>query len=268
MRSMRARRPAPWTALPVTLTALAACTAPEGSAGPERTEPAPAVAAALREAERSTHRAASSYVESTTTMGSALSMTARGTLAWRGPLTGTLRIRYTGGSTAETMRRLGSTSMEARYLPDAYYARMGEVFAGKTDGRHWIRYAYDDLERVAGSSGADLADRMRDTAPHTSVKRLLASSDVRKVGEETVRGARATHYSGTVPGEGADGQTVDIWVDDRDLLVKKVEKGRTATGALTQTAYYRDYGVRVAVEKPPAGDTADLRELLEAKPRS
>ncbi|MEV7449102.1 hypothetical protein AB0P20_09805, partial [Streptomyces nigra] len=92
MRSTRARRPAPWTALPVALTALAACTAPEGSAGPE---PAPAVAAALREAERSTHRAASSYVESTTTMGSALSMTARGTLAWRGPLTGTLRIRYT-----------------------------------------------------------------------------------------------------------------------------------------------------------------------------
>ena len=174
----------PWTALPVALTALAACTAPEGSAGSERTGPAPAVAAALREAERSTHRAASSYVESTTTMGSALSMTARGTLAWRGPLTGTLRIRYTGGSTAETMRRLGSTSMEARYLPDAYYARMGEVFAGKTDGRHWIRYAYDDLERVAGSSGADLADRMRDTAPHTSVTEAL---------DRQADGSRAAH---------------------------------------------------------------------------
>ena len=62
---------------------------------------------------------------------------------------------------------------------------------------------------------------------------------------------------------GATSQTVDIWVDDRDLLVKKVEKGRTATGQLTQTAYYSDYGVKATVEKPPAGDTADLEELLE-----
>ncbi|MEU6529151.1 hypothetical protein ABZ869_08190 [Streptomyces sp. NPDC046928] len=268
MSSTRAHRPALWSALPAALTALAACTAPDGSAGPERTGPAPAVTAALRQAERSTDRAASSYVESTTTLGSSLSMTARGTLAWHGPLTGTLRIRYTGGSTADTMRRLGTTSMEAHYLPDAYYARMGEVFAGRTDGRHWIRYAYDDLERLAGSSGADLADRMRDTAPHTSVKRLLASSDVRRVGEETVRGTRTTHYSGTVPGEGAHAQTVEIWVDDRDLLVKKVEKGRTATGALTQTAFYRDYGVGVTVSKPPAGDTADLGELLGSEPGS
>jgi hypothetical protein len=51
---------------------------------------------------------------------------------------------------------------------------------------------------------------------------------------------------------------VDIWVDDRNLLVKKVEKGLTATGRLTQTAYYSDYGVKATVEKPPAADTADL----------
>lgn len=49
---------------------------------------------------------------------------------------------------------------------------------------------------------------------------------------------------------GATAQSVDIWVDDRDLLVKKVERGRTETGELTQTAYYSDYGVRVLAERP------------------
>lgn len=58
-------------------------------------------------------------------------------------------------------------------------------------------------------------------------------------------------------------QTVDLWVDDRGLLIKKSEKGALATGELTQTAHYSDYGVRVAAEKPPAADTEDFRELLK-----
>ncbi|MFJ8634596.1 hypothetical protein [Streptomyces sp. NPDC093568] len=262
MTSTRGRRSASWIAPLTALTALVACTSSDG-AEEDRPTPAPAVAAALRTVERATDRAASARVKSTTTVGSTLSMKAQGTLAWSDGLTGALTITYTGGTTAEAMRRLGTTSMEARYLPDAYYARMGEAFAEKTDGKHWIKYAYDDLERLAGSSGADLADQMRGTAPHTSVKLLMSAGDVREVGEETVSGARTTRYSGTVRVAGATSQTVDIWVDDRGLLVKKVEKGRTATGSLTQTAYYSDYGVKAAVEKPPAGDTADLEELLK-----
>ncbi len=263
MTSTRVRRSAFWAGLLTALTAMAACTSSGGPDEPDRATSARAVTAALRAVERSTDRAESARIRSTTTMGSTLSMKADGTLAWSDGLTGTLTIKYTGGTTAETMRRLGTTSMEARYLPDAYYARIGDSFAERTGGRHWIKYAYDDLDELAGSSGADLADQMRDTVPHTSVKRLLSSTDVRKVGEETVRDERTTHYSGTVLGHGATEQTVDIWVDRRNLLVKKVEKGRTATGQLTQTAYYSDYGVKATAEKPPAGDTADLKELLK-----
>ncbi|MFE9023246.1 hypothetical protein ACFYNL_32390 [Streptomyces sp. NPDC007808] len=265
MTSMRARRSALWIALTTALTALAACTSSDRPAEESRAAPAAAVTAALRTVERSTDRAESARVRSTTTMGSSLSMKADGALAWSDGLTGTLKITYTGGTTAETMRRLGTTSMEARYLPDAYYARLGETFAEKADGRHWIRYVYDDLKNLAGSAGADLANQMRGNAPHTAVKLLLSSADVRKVGEETVRGVRATRYSGTVQGEGSGTQTVEIWVDDRNLLVKKVEKGRTATGGLTQTAYYADYGVKATAEKPPAGDTADFKELLKIR---
>lgn len=237
--------------------------APASSRPPVLTGPS---ADALRAVERATGRAGSARVESTTVMGRELSLEAAGALGWRDDgLTGTLTITYTGGTTAETMRRLGTTAMEARYLPDAYYARMGDEFAERLDGRHWIKYVYEDLEDLGGGTGAGFADQMRNTTPNQAVKLLLSAGDVRRVGAETTRGRRTTHWSGTVGG--ATEQTVDIWVDDRNLLVKKVERGRTKTGELTQTAYYSDYGVKVSAARPPAADTADFKELLASQER-
>ena len=63
-------------------------------------------------------------------MGTQLSLTADGVLAWRDGLSGSLTIDYTGGTAAEAMRDLGVTSMEARYLPTPT-ARMGNTFAAK-----------------------------------------------------------------------------------------------------------------------------------------
>ncbi|CAM5506256.1 hypothetical protein [Streptomyces purpurascens] len=281
MQGTTVRRVGLVLAVATALTGVAACTFPDSSDRPGKDDGAAhgTSLAALRSAERATARAESARVESTTTMGSLMSMTADGTLAWSDGITGTLTITYTGGTIADTMRRLGTTSMEARYLPDAYYARMGDTFAEQADGRHWIRYAYDDLEALAGGSGAHLGDQMRATTPNQSVKLLLASGDVRKVGEETVRGRAVTHYSGTVaaadvPDEGLRKQlteagvateTVDIWIDERDLLVKKVEKARMTTGRMTQTAHYRDYGVRVRAQRPPLSDTGDFEDLMRKK---
>ncbi|MDN0193698.1 hypothetical protein [Streptomyces sp. S.PNR 29] len=273
MKSTTVRRVALSIAVATALAPTAACTSSGSPGGHARPT------AALIAAERSTRKADSARVESTTVMGSMMSMTATGALRWGHGTTGTLTITYTRGTMADAMRRLGTTSMEARYLPDAYYARMGEKFAEEAGGRHWVRYAYDDLERLAGGTGVQLVDQMRNTTPNQSVKLLLASRDVRKAGEEEIRGRHTTHYSGTVDvadltapdlkkrfeQAGVTTQTVDIWVDDRDLLVKKVEKGQVATGLLTQTAYYSDYGVKVAAERPPAGDTQDFRKLLEKR---
>ncbi|MFI9563772.1 hypothetical protein [Streptomyces rishiriensis] len=254
----------------------------EGGLGSPRLSPV----AALRTAEKSTDGADSAKVESSTTIGSLMSMTADGALGWGDGLTGALTITYTGGAIADTMRQLGTTSMQARYLPDAYYARMGDAFARQTGGRHWIKYAYDDLKSLAGGSGAYLKDQMTHTTPNQSVKLLLASGDVRRVGTEKVRGQNTTHYAGTVEvadlarqnsnlsrGQldglkktleqaGVTTETVDIWVDGRDLLVKKVERGQTAQGGYTQTAYYTDYGTEVSAKEPPAADTADFTELV------
>ncbi|MFE7896457.1 hypothetical protein ACFU3E_02735 [Streptomyces sp. NPDC057424] len=263
------------------LTGVAACTSQDSSDGPGQEDRAARgrSLAALRSAERATEHAASARVESTTTMGSLMSMTADGALGWSDGITGTLTITYTGGTIADTMRRLGSTSMEARYLPDAYYARMGEKFAEQAGGRHWIRYDYDDLKALGGGSGGHLGDQMRSTTPNQSVKLLLSSGDVRKVGAETVRGRTATHWSGTVAAAdvadaglrkqlteaGVTTETVDIWIDRRNLLVKKVEKARMTTGLMTQTAHYADYGVAVRAERPPQSDTGDFEDLMRKK---
>ncbi|MER5179661.1 hypothetical protein ABT009_15030 [Streptomyces sp. NPDC002896] len=242
--------------------------------------------AALRTVARTTDQADSAKVESTTIMGTTMSLTADGALGWADGLQGTLTITYTGGQVADTMRQLGSTSMEARYLHDAYYARMGDRFAARAGGKHWIKYEYEALADLAGGSGAYLKDQMQNTTPNQSVKLLLASGDVRKVGEEKVRGSTTTHYSGTVDvtelagGDsyldddqladlkrqleqaGITTEKVDIWVDDEDLLVKKTEKAETTTGTVSSTAYYSDYGSQVSAEEPPAADTADFRDLV------
>ncbi|MFI0511382.1 hypothetical protein ACH3Y9_15725 [Streptomyces sp. WSLK1-5] len=259
------------------LAGLAACTSSVPAERPAKEAPtasAPASLPALRVAERATERARSARVSSTTVMGTQLSLTADGVLAWNDGLSGSLTITYTGGTTAETMRGLGVTSMQARYLSDAYYARMGDTFAARTGGKHWLRYAYDDLKALGG--GAELADQMRSTTPGQSVRLLLDSDDVRTLGRETVHGRGTTHYAGTVDvGDVTDAElrerlqeadvtaeTVDIWINDQDLLVKKVERTSTANGTVTQTAHYGDYGVKVAVREPPAADTEDFGNLL------
>ncbi|MCX5060769.1 MULTISPECIES: hypothetical protein [unclassified Streptomyces] len=293
MKSTTVRRVSLSIAVLTVLSAVAACSSSDsGKDGKDDKTAGKAVThlspiAALRTAEKSTDSADSAKVESTTTMGSLMSMTADGALGWADGLTGNLTITYTGGTMADTMRGLGTTSMEARYLPDAYYAKMGEKFAEQAGGKHWIRYGYADLAALGGSSGAYLKDQMQNTTPNQSVKLLLASGDVKKAGTEKVRGVNTTHYSGTVDvadlagknsnltasqlaglkkqltQAGVTTETVDIWVDGQDLLVKKTEKGRMTAGEYTQTAYYSDYGVKVSATEPAASDTEDFKALLK-----
>ncbi|MEU1402594.1 hypothetical protein ABZ471_09545 [Streptomyces sp. NPDC005728] len=291
MKSTTVRRVTLSIAVVTALAGVAACGSQDSGKGDKAvgksvTHVSPL--AALRSAEKSTDKADSAKVRSSTSIGDTMSMTANGALAWGDGLKGNLTITYTGGKMADAMRQAGTTSMDARYLPDAYYAKMSEKFAQQFGGKHWIKYSYDDLAKLAGSSGAYLKDQMQNTTPNQSVKLLLASGDVKKVGEEKVSGVDATHYSGTVDvadladknsnltadqlaglkkqltQAGVTTETVDIWVDAQNLLVKKVEKADMATGAMTSTAYYSDYGVKVSAEAPPAADTKDFKELMKS----
>ncbi|ANP48859.1 hypothetical protein J2Z21_002586 [Streptomyces griseochromogenes] len=296
MKSTTVRRVTLSVAVVTALTGVAACGSSDSGKGDKAVGKGAihvSPIAALRSAEQSTDKAESAKVRGTTSIGTKMSMTMDGAFAWGNGLTGNLTITYTGGQMAEAMRKAGTSSMQARYLPDAYYAKMSEKFAQHFGGKHWIKYAYDDLAQLGGGSGAYMKDQMRNTTPNQSVKMLLASGDVKKVGEETVSGQHTTHYAGTVNvadlaeksshdltasqladlkkqlnQAGVTTDHVDIWINDQNLLVKKTEKAEIANGptagAMTSTAYYSDYGVKVSAEAPPAGDTKDFKDLMKA----
>ncbi|WP_330453177.1 MULTISPECIES: hypothetical protein [unclassified Streptomyces] len=244
--------------------------------------------AALVAVQKKTGQAQSARVEGDTAMGSTMSMKQNGVLDWSDGITGSMKITYTGGTMADAMKQAGgSGTMEARYFKDGYLADMGEAMSQQTGGKRWISYSYDDLEKMAGASGAALKDQMQNSTPEQGVKSLLASGDVKKVGQEDVRGVSTTHYAGTVDvaaltaknsslsadeldafkkqlaDAGITTESVDIWVDDNDLLVKKTERGQMKTGELNSTVYYSDYGTKVSVERPPADQTVDFMELMK-----
>ncbi|AEY91046.1 MULTISPECIES: hypothetical protein [Streptomyces] len=294
MMSTTVRRVALSAAVVAALTGVAACGSSDsgkdgGDKAAGKTAAHVSPIAALRSAEKSTDKADSAKVRSTTSIGDLMSMTANGALTWGDGLKGNLTITYTGGQMAELMKKAGTQSMEARYLPDAYYAHMSDTYAQQAGGgKHWIKYSYDDLAKLGGASGSYMKDQIQNATPNQSVKMLLASGDVKKVGEETISGVHTTHYSGTLnvadlagktsdlsaeqlsalkkqlSQAGVTTDTVDIWINDQDLLVKKTEKADTANGAMTNTSFYSDYGVKVTAEAPPAGDTKDFADMLKS----
>ncbi|MEU2062151.1 hypothetical protein [Streptomyces sp. NPDC013455] len=292
MNSTTVRRTALSIAVVAGLAGVAACGTSDSDKGGDKaagkvTHVSPI--AALRSAEKSTDKADSAEVRSTTSVGDIMSMTANGALTWGDGLKGNLTITYTGGQMAEMMKKAGTSSMEARYLPDAYYAHMSDAYAQQAGGgKHWIKYSYEDLAKLGGASGSYMKDQIQNATPNQSVKMLLASGDVKKVGEETVSGKHTTHYSGTVnvadladktsnlsadqlaalkkqlSQAGVTTDKVDLWIDDQDLLVKKSEKAETANGTMTNTTLYSDYGVKVTAVAPPAGDTKDFADMLKS----
>ncbi|MFI7317828.1 hypothetical protein [Streptomyces venezuelae] len=247
--------------------------------------------AALRTVEKSTDKADTARVDGTTTMGSLSSMDMKGVMGWSDGITGNVTVTFTGGTQAEQMKQLGATELDYRYLKNGFYANMGDTFASQAGGgKHWVEYDYETLAELSGAAGEAFKDQMQNTTPNQSVKMLLASGDVKRVGEEEVRGKKAVHYSGKVDvadftaknsdldadklaelrkqfeQAGLSTETIDIWVDEDDLLVKKSEKGETKNGTFSQTAYYSDYGTELNVEKPPASDTMSFKDLMNRQP--
>lgn len=140
-----------------------------------------------------------------------------------------------------------------------------------------------DLEDVVGTSFQDAA------SPTDSGNVLLAAgNDVSKVGTETVRGDRTTHYKGTISLEGeqfaklgglvkkslqklidSGVRTVpfDAWIDEQGRLRKLVQvlkvtaEGQTADVSSTFEIY--DFGTKVSVTAPPADQVKDGSQLLK-----
>ncbi|MEU6679164.1 hypothetical protein [Streptomyces sp. NPDC046925] len=284
-------------AVAAALTGVAACGSSGGGEGEGEGKGKGSVAlspvAALRTIEDKTDDADSAKIEGKTVMGNKMSMDMTGSMKWSDGITGNMTATLTGGTQAQQMEQIGQSKIDYRYLKNGFYANMGDKFAAQAGGgKHWIEYDYATLAEISGAAGDAFKDQMQNSTPNQSVKMLLASGDVKRVGEETVRGTKTTHYSGTVDAAdftgknsdldagqmeelrkqfkqvGLSKQTIDIWVDGDDLLVKKAEKGEMADGEFSQTAYYSDYGTPVSVEKPAASDTMSFKDLMNQQPQA
>ncbi|MFI5657472.1 hypothetical protein [Streptomyces sp. NPDC051684] len=195
---------------------------------------------ALRTARQKVVAAGSAHVDATMVTGKRLTSRSTGPLGWSHGVQGTLTVRITGGELAASTRELGGDPSETRFLPDAGYTRMSDRFADLQGGRHWIRRPYDTCS---------------DLTPADTLKALIRAEDVHSVGRETVRGQRATHYRGT-----SGRQHIDVWLDDRHLLVRRTQRA----GDFTGTVNYRDYGVPAAAERPAKRDTVDFADVTDA----
>ncbi|MFI7238094.1 hypothetical protein [Streptomyces cyaneofuscatus] len=294
MRTSTLRRVGTRAAL-AALLSVAACSGGGGGSGTAGKSAGAAVAdasavTALQQIRKKAGTMRSARIEGTTEMGDTVSMRQSGTIGWADGLTGSLTLTYTGGTMAKAIEQGGGDgSVRARYLQDEYYADMGEAFAATIGGKRWVRYAYKDLAELGGPAGDVLKEQVQNSTPEQGLKALLAAGDVRKAGQEDVRGVTATRYSGTVDvaeltgrnsaldagqlaalkeqltAAGVTTRTVDIWVGKDDLPVKKTERGETAAGAFSSTVFYSDYGTEVSVEKPPAADTVDFKEILKQR---
>ncbi|NLU66958.1 hypothetical protein HCC30_06680 [Streptomyces sp. HNM0574] len=246
--------------------------------------------AALKKASESTGKEQSAKVRGTQKQpmpqGEIVTET-EGAIDWSsGSTTGEMQITAKGSS-AKAQPGAGKPTT-VRYTEDAMYSETGD--AAKAMGakaKPWMKIDYDKLAEKSGAQGALVKDQAQNNNPTRSVDMLIASGQVEKVGTDTVNGEQADHYSGTVKisdmtrmqsknlskkeqeelvatmeKQGLKTQTVDVWINGDDLLVKKREKAKSKAGTMDSTVTYSDYGTKVTVEEPPAGDTMDFEDAL------
>lgn len=213
--------------------------------------------------------------------------TMNGAMDWsQGYVLAEVSIVQSGGLVSNSP--IDGMPMPTRYLADAYYVNMGDEFAATAgEGAHWIKYDYDRLAEQLGPAGAFVKDQMQNNNPSRSVELLLATGEVTEVGTETVHGQSTTHYRGSfevadladmqsqemseqqlrdlrdqLEASGMETETIDLWVNADDLLVKKVESAESSQGASYEsTVYYSDYGTSVTVDAPDAADSIDFDQV-------
>jgi hypothetical protein len=191
-------------------------------------------------------------------------------------------------SNPQFTQQLGTASVHMMMSGTVVYMNLGDKGAQQLGGKHWMKLDFASL----GPSGKSLSDMMNKSNgqdPSAAVKLLTSSGDIKQVGTETVNGVQTTHYSGVVDmkklaaqGYGGDAnssfksivdqasqlgmttETVDMWIDSRNLPVKVHETAGTNQGPIDITVDYSDFSnTPVTLTPPPATDTVDFAAMLK-----
>lgn len=200
------------------------------------------------------------------------------------------RAAHRGNFTVTT--NIQGTDVAIKSVTDGHAVYLtSPIFDGRLPGkRSWMRI---DLAQAAKEKGLDLS-ALGTNGPSQDPSQVLdylsGAGPAKKVGTETVRGAKATHYRVTVDLRQAkaksatsssklavsqlidtlDGATtfpVDVWIDGRDRIVRErvhyTAQLRGVENDLDFTTDFTGFGVAVKVDAPPRSDTVDGIALLK-----
>jgi hypothetical protein len=175
-------------------------------------------------------------------------------------------------------------ALQVKVRSDAMYLKVSAQKVAKLGGKHWIKEPLA-LLAAQGAAGKAATDQLKQANPAMAARMLVASGDLRKVGQEAVRGATTTHYTGTLDtakliasrqgltpddvkflkkqlaAQGAVDAHIDLWVNSENLPVEAQEQMQTATAKVTRTTYFSNYGVAVDLSVPAASDTYTLHSV-------
>ncbi|MFH9351745.1 hypothetical protein [Kitasatospora sp. NPDC017646] len=272
-------------AAPAAPTTAAAATT-QAAAPPAKVSPA----VFLEQVTKKTGAAKSAKVTEDITIGR-ITMKADGAMGWGGGLQGDMTMDMSGMPNADKMTTsIGGTAFVYRFVPDGMYMKLGGDALKASDGRHWVHIGYGDVAKLQGGTaagGASTADQFKKADPVEGVRTLIASGTVSEVGQETVNGKPATHYTGelnvanmakanggltpeqldrmkqSLATMGITSETIDVWVDADQLVVKRTEQADTKAGAMKVTVTYSDYGTPVNTTAPDQSDSIEITELAK-----
>ncbi|MFD7449868.1 hypothetical protein [Kitasatospora sp. NPDC059827] len=259
-------------------TAAAATTAATQAAPPVKVSPA----VFLEQVTKKTGAAKSAKVTEEISVGQ-VTMKGQGALGWSDGLEADLTMDLTGSPMAKALEPItGGPKVHYLYTADAMYMGLGGQMV-QSGGPRWLRYSKEEMSKLSGGS----TDQLQSADPVQGVRTLIATGKVTEVGQETVNGKAATHYSGElaaadlikatgrgVTQEQADrlkqnldkagvaSEQVDVWVDADQLVVKRTERADTKNGPVNIAVTYSDYGTPVIAATP--GDFITLADLAKA----
>lgn len=198
-----------------------------------------------------------------TVAGEKISM--KGVLDLGDPVKAELTVDDPEGST--TVRMFGQV---------VYFEIPAEDRAG-TGGKRWMKL---DMSAAGEQAGMNFSKQFEDMDPIKQVKTLLATEGVMVVGEETVNGAPAVHYTVTTPmatylgqldaelragvekeltRQGVKEVKIDLWVDEQ---YRPRRVGMVMGTVSDMTVDYTDYGKPVTIETPSPAETTDFAEMM------
>lgn len=184
--------------------------------------------------------------------------------------------------------------MEMRMTGMVAYMNVGgnQQIVTALQGKKWMKIDFNNLSGVPILSNFSfLKDVGKNNDPSAKLKSLLASPELKKVGEEQRNGVQTLHFTGDVneadlvkasTGSGLTRQDLDslsaaakaagitstsydVWVDGDGLPVEIKFSENTNQGAVSGDISYSDWGTPVNVTAPPADQTVDIAQLLQSQ---